>query len=72
MTQQREVGTVKWFNNTKGYGFIAREDGADAFVHYRSISGEGYRTLHEGDKVEFLLGNGEKGLQAEDVKKINS
>jgi len=70
MAATREVGTVKWFNNTKGYGFIACADGQDAFVHYRSINGDGYRTLHEGDKVEFVLSTGDKGLQAEEVTKL--
>jgi CspA family cold shock protein len=60
----RIVGTVKWFNNTKGYGFLAREDGPDVFVHYSSIAGEGYRSLEEGQKVEFSVEKGPKGLQA--------
>ena len=64
---ERETGAVKWFNNTKGYGFISREQGEDVFVHYNSISGEGYRTLEEGQKVEFEVTQGEKGLQAKDV-----
>ena len=64
----REIGTVKWFNNARGYGFITRgEDGDDIFVHYRSIRGEGYRSLSEGQNVEFELLKGDKGLQAEDV-----
>ena len=64
----RESGTVKWFNNARGYGFITREQGGDdVFVHYRSIRGEGYRSLSEGQPVEFALLTGEKGLQAEDV-----
>ena len=62
-------GTVKWFNNTKGYGFIKRESGEDVFVHYKSISGDGYKTLNEGDKVEFEVEQGPKGLQAIKVVK---
>ena len=64
----RVSGTVKWFNNAKGFGFITREEGdADVFVHFRSIQGDGYRTLNEGQVVEFNLVDGPKGLQAEDV-----
>ena len=64
----REVGTVKWFNNARGYGFITRGEGSDdVFVHYRNIRGEGYRSLNEGQCVEFDLLKCEKGLQAEDV-----
>lgn len=67
----RVTGTVKWFNNAKGFGFITSElyEG-DVFVHFRSIQGEGYRTLNEGQAVEFTLVEGPKGLQAEDVAKI--
>ncbi len=65
-----EQGTVKWFNNSKGFGFIQRETGEDVFVHYKSISGDGYRTLKEGDKVEFEVETGPKGLQAVKVVKI--
>ena len=64
---ERETGTVKWFNASKGYGFITREQGDDIFVHYSAISGEGYRTLEEGQRVEFLVSQGEKGPQAQDV-----
>lgn len=65
---ERAVGTVKWFNNARGYGFITSgENGDDIFVHYRNIRGEGYRSLAEGQKVEFELQKGEKGLQADDV-----
>ena len=64
---ERETGTVKWFNATKGYGFIVREDAEDVFVHYSSIRGEGYRKLDEGQKVEFTVIEGEKGPQADDV-----
>ena len=67
----RVSGTVKWFNNAKGFGFITREEGDDdVFVHFRSIQGEGYRTLNEGQVVEFKLTEGPKGLQAEDVLKL--
>ncbi len=65
--EERETGTVKWFNATKGYGFIQRAQGTDVFVHYSSIRGEGYRSLEEGQKVEFSVVEGEKGLQAQDV-----
>jgi len=64
---ERESGTVKWFNNTKGYGFITRDEGEDIFVHYSSIRGEGYRSLREGQKVEFSVVDSGKGLQAQDV-----
>jgi CspA family cold shock protein len=60
-------GTVKWFNPRKGYGFITSEDGKDIFVHYADISGEGYKTLVEGDEVSFDIVEGEKGLRAENV-----
>ena len=63
----RETGTVKWFDNAKGYGFIQRPQGEDVFVHYRAIRGEGYRTLQEGQQVQFNVVQGQKGLQAEDV-----
>ncbi|MCL6270223.1 cold-shock protein [Sansalvadorimonas sp. 2012CJ34-2] len=63
----RECGTVKWFNVSKGFGFITRDHGGDIFVHYRAIRGEGHRTLSEGQRVEFQVANKEKGLQAEDV-----
>lgn len=64
----RANGTVKWFNNARGYGFITRgEESDDIFVHYRSIRGEGYRSLAEGQEVDFELQDGDKGLQAEDV-----
>ncbi len=62
-------GTVKWFNNTKGYGFIGRDDGPDVFVHYSAIAGDGYRTLQEGDPVEFEIVQGPKGPQAANVSK---
>lgn len=63
----RIQGTVKWFNGTKGYGFIARDGGPDVFVHYSAIKGNGFRTLQEGQKVEFTLEQGPKGLQASNV-----
>ncbi len=64
---QREVGTVKWFNGTKGYGFISREGAEDVFVHFSAIQGDGFRTLAEGQRVEFTVEPGRKGLQAVDV-----
>jgi CspA family cold shock protein len=63
----RQIGTVKWFNETKGFGFIQREEGEDVFVHYSSIRGDGFKSLSEGQKVEFSLGQGQKGPQANDV-----
>lgn len=64
-----EKGTVKWFNNAKGYGFITRENGEDLFVHFKSILGEGYRSLKQGDAVQFDVEQGTKGLQASNVTK---
>jgi len=64
---EREVGTVKWFNSGKGYGFIVRDQGDDVFVHYSSIQGSGFRSLEEGQRVEFTVTQGNKGPQAEDV-----
>ena len=64
---ERVIGTVKWFNGGKGYGFISREGGPDVFVHFSAIQGEGYRNLEEGQKVEFSIENGPKGLQASNV-----
>lgn len=66
-----EQGTVKWFNDAKGYGFIVRERGADVFVHHASIIAEGFRTLGEGDRVSFEVVEGPKGLQAKNVVKIS-
>ena len=66
----REQGTVKWFNNDKGFGFIQRENGPDVFVHFRAIKGDGYRSLQEGQRVEFNVAQGQKGPQAEDVTVI--
>ncbi len=65
-----ETGVVKWFNGSKGFGFISREEGEDVFVHYRSIEGEGFRSLEEGEKVQFEVTEGPKGLQATNVTKI--
>ncbi len=65
-----ESGTVKWFNATKGYGFIARDSGEDVFVHFKEIVGEGYKSLNEGDKVNFEVTRGPKGLQAVKVTKL--
>jgi CspA family cold shock protein len=62
-------GKVKWFNNSKGYGFIQQEDGTDIFVHFSAIQGEGYKTLEEGQSVEFEISQGPKGLQAANVSK---
>lgn len=64
---ERIIGTVKWFNGDKGYGFIQREDGPDVFVHFKAIQSSGFRTLNEGQKVEFAVEQGPKGLQAADV-----
>jgi len=63
------TGKVKWFNNAKGYGFIGRDGGADVFVHYTAIVAEGYKTLQEGDSVEFEIVQGQKGPQAANVSK---
>ena len=64
---ERVIGTVKWFNGSKGYGFISREDGDDVFVHHSAIQAEGYRNLEEGQRVEFTIEHGPKGLQATQV-----
>ena len=66
----KEQGTVKWFNNDKGYGFVSRDAGDDVFVHHTAIEGTGRKTLNEGDKVEFEVARGPKGLQAQSVVKI--
>jgi cold shock protein len=68
---EREVGTVKWFSSTKGYGFLQREKGKDVFVHHTAIDMEGYRTLNEGDEVEFEVEEGPKGPQAVSVVKTH-
>jgi CspA family cold shock protein len=65
-----EKGTVKWFNGAKGYGFISRNGNEDVFVHFKSIIGDGYKSLNEGDQVEFEVERGPKGLQAANVTKI--
>ena len=65
-----ETGTVKWFNSSKGFGFLSREEGNDVFVHYRAIGGEVFKNLDEGDKVQFEVEEGPKGLQATNVTKI--
>ncbi len=67
----RVTGQVKWFNNSKGYGFIGRENGSDVFVHYTAIAGDGYRSLQEGDQVEFEIVQGQKGPQAANVIKMS-
>ncbi len=67
----RETGRVKWFNNSKGYGFIERSQGGDVFVHHTAIQAEGYRTLEEGQSVEFTVVQGPKGLQAQEVTKAD-
>lgn len=64
---ERTTGTVKWFNSGKGYGFLARENGADVFVHFTAIRSDGFRTLEEGQRVEFSIEQGQKGPQAKDV-----
>ena len=66
----KELGSVKWFSASKGFGFITRDKGEDIFVHFRSIAGNGQRTLHEGQRVEFVVTEGSKGLQAEDVSAL--
>jgi len=66
----REQGVVKWFNNSKGYGFIQRSSGDDVFVHHSAIEAEGFRSLAEGESVEFVVTKGPKGLQASNVKKL--
>jgi CspA family cold shock protein len=67
---ERVIGTVKWFNGSKGYGFISRDGGPDVFVHFSAIQAEGFRNLEEGQKVEFTIEQGPKGLQAADVKAV--
>ena len=67
---ERSVGTVKWFNRIKGYGFITREDGDDVFVHYSAIQGDGFRNLEEGERVEFDVEVGPKGPHAVNVAKL--
>ncbi|MBM4171981.1 MAG: cold-shock protein [Ignavibacteria bacterium] len=67
---ERKTGSVKWFNSSKGYGFIQQENGEDVFVHFQAIVGDGYKTLQENEKVEFTITQGPKGLQAAEVKVI--
>jgi len=67
---EKETGTVKWFSDQKGYGFIQRESGEDVFVHHSAIEGVGFRSLAEGDRVEFNIGQGQKGPAAQNVRKI--
>ncbi|HXP47771.1 MAG TPA: cold-shock protein [Terriglobales bacterium] len=67
---EKERGTVKWFNATKGFGFIQREQGGDVFVHYSAIQSDGYRSLNQGDAVEFEVQDGPKGLQAANVTRL--
>jgi CspA family cold shock protein len=64
---EKEQGTVKWFNGSKGYGFIERDSGGDVFVHFSAIVAEGFRTLEEGQRVEFVVTQGQKGPQAQEV-----
>ncbi len=66
----KEQGTVKWFNSSKGYGFIGRESGEDVFVHFSAIQGEGYQSLKEGERVSFDVTEGPKGPQAGNVKRV--
>lgn len=70
LMSERVTGTVKWFNGSKGYGFISRENGPDVFVHYSVIQANGFRNLEEGDRVEFSVEQGPKGLQANNVVKL--
>ena len=70
MSQQRMNGTVKWFNDQKGFGFLAVEGGKDVFVHHSAIESQGFRSLTEGDRVEFTIENGPKGPSAANVRKI--
>jgi CspA family cold shock protein len=66
----KSTGVVKWFNEEKGYGFIQQDNGPDVFAHFKAIVGDGFRTLTEGQKVEFVVGQGQKGPQAEEIRVI--
>ena len=68
--EERESGSVKWFNGQKGYGFITRDNGGDVFVHYSAIEGSGFRSLEEGDRVEFSVEEGQKGPAAANVRRV--
>ncbi|HHW4678469.1 MAG TPA: cold-shock protein [Xylella sp.] len=68
MSDDRQIGTVKWFNDSKGFGFITPECGPDLFVHYRAIQGNGFKSLQEGQKVSFVALQGQKGMQADQVQ----
>ena len=70
MSEDRVTGTVKWFNATKGFGFIEQDEGEDVFVHYSAIAGDGYRTLEEGQRVEYTVVDSDKGPQAQDVTPV--
>ena len=67
---ERQTGTVKWFNDEKGFGFITPENGPDLFVHYRSIQSTGFKSLQEGQKVSFVAVRGQKGMQADEVQVV--
>ena len=67
---ENKSGTIKWFNDQKGYGFIAQDEGGDVFVHYSAIEGQGFRSLSEGDRVEFTVEQGQKGPAAANVRKV--
>lgn len=67
---ETKTGTVKWFNEQKGYGFIAKDEGGDVFVHFSAISGQGFRSLREGERVEFTIEQGQKGPAAANVRRI--
>jgi CspA family cold shock protein len=69
-SMEKQTGTVKWFNERKGYGFISQDSGDDIFVHYNDINGEGFKTLNEGDRVEFVVTQGRKGPAASDVSVV--